>query len=67
MPASRQTSTSSLWRTAPSAPTSLNPAEITSSARVPAAAHSRATAATCSAGTAITARSTGLGTSAIES
>ena len=46
MPASRQTSSSSCWRRSPSSPASANPAEITSSARTPAAAHSRATPTT---------------------
>jgi hypothetical protein len=65
IPAARQTSTSSCWRAAPSDPASAKPEEITTSARAPTAAHSRAIAATCSAGTMITARSTSPGTSPI--
>jgi hypothetical protein len=59
MPASRTTASSSCSRRTPSPPTSLNPAEITTSPRTPAAVHSRATVTTCSLGTVITARSTG--------
>jgi hypothetical protein len=61
IPASRHTPTSSRCRRAPSAPISLKPAEMTSSARTPTEPHSRATGTTCSAGTTTTARSTGPG------
>ena len=58
MPASRQMSSNSRSRRAPSGPASAKPADRTTRARAPATAHSRATARTAAAGTAITARST---------
>jgi hypothetical protein len=66
IPEERQTASSCRWRSAPSGPVSANPAEITTSARTPAAAHSSAAPTTAWAGTATTARSTGPGTSATE-
>ena len=65
IPDSRQTSISSRWRSVPAAPVSAKPAEMTTTAGTPFAAHSRATALTAGAGTAITARSSGSGTSSI--
>ena len=53
-------------RPAPSAPTSLNPAVITTSPRTPFRPHSSTTSRTRSRGTVITARSTGPGISPIE-
>ncbi len=66
IPACRHTARSSRWRSRPSSPVSANPAEMTTSPRTPLAAHSRAASTTPGAGTTITARSTGPGTSPIE-
>src|SRR6185369_15472704 len=66
MPAPRQTLMSSACRALPSSPTSEKPAEITTSALTPFRAQPDATSTTLSAGTTITARSTGSGTSWIE-
>src|SRR3990172_3403909 len=60
MPALRTTSISWRSRSTPSPPTSLNPAEITTSPLTPASTHSRATRTTVSLGTAMMPRSTGL-------
>jgi hypothetical protein len=62
-PDARHSSSSSRWRSAPAPPISAKPAEMTTSARAPAATHSRATDITRGAGTTITARSTGAGRS----
>ena len=59
IPDCRQMASSSRWRSAPASPVSAKPEEMTSSARTPAAAHSRATASTSSAGTTTTASSIG--------
>ena len=63
IPDSRQLSTRRRSRSAPSGPDSAKPAEITVSAGTPFAAQSATTPSTAGAGTAITARSTGPGTS----
>ena len=63
IPVARQTASSSRWRSAPSGPVSANPAEMTTMARTPLAAQSRAAWTTAGAGTTSTARSTGPGTS----
>ena len=59
MPLVRAVRSSSRWRTSPSGPASANPAETTSRPLTPAPAQSRTTSRTDSAGTAMTARSTG--------
>ena len=65
-PWARTSASNCSCRSAPSLPTSANPAEITTSARTPLRSASSAAASTCSPGTAITARSTGSGISATE-
>jgi hypothetical protein len=62
MPACRQMSISSRCRATPSGPASPNPEEITTRARTPFSAHSRATLETTAAGTVTTAISTSPGT-----
>ena len=66
IPAARQTASSSRWRWAPSGPVSAKPAEMTTIARTPLAAHSPAASTTYGAGRASTARSTGPGTSSTD-
>ncbi len=63
IPEARHTSRSSCWSDDPSGPVSANPDEITTSPRTPLLPHSRATAITESAGTAMNATSTSPGTS----
>jgi hypothetical protein len=63
MPYARQIRTSVLCRSTPAPPVSANPALTTTSARTPLRPHASAASSTASAGTAITARSTGPGTS----
>src|SRR5215467_13831348 len=64
--AERAICSTSCSRRAPSAPASLNPAEMTMAPPTPACAHSRMTPGTVAAGVTTTARSTGSGTSPIE-
>ena len=59
----RASTDSSRWRVFPCGPSSPKPELITTAARTPAAAASSSADAVDSAGTAITARSTGWGTS----
>ena len=61
IPKSRQTPASRRSRSAPSGPTSLKPAEMTTTPFTPFSPHSRTTSRTCSLGTTTTARSTGPG------
>ena len=66
IPAPRAWQTRSCWPDWPSAPDSAYPAEMTTAPLTPFVAHVSTTPATRSPGTAITARSTGPGTSRTE-
>ncbi len=63
MPAARAFSTSCRSSSAPSGPVSLNPAEITTAARIPASPHSLMIPGISRAGVTTTARSTSAGIS----